>query len=143
MLKDRERTAVVVVTLPEEMPITETIEGYRELERAQEVPLGPVLVNCTEPVRLDGGEIDLVYAMADVAEARGDSTAAFSLRHAAERSRWTAERRERVEGLKRSLPGARFVKVPLFAGAVAGMTLTENVALALETAASEGDRGSS
>lgn len=143
MVHDRERTAIVVVTLPEEMPVTETIEGYRELEDDHEVPVGPVLINCTHPERFEPSEAAVVNAMAEAAEAGGDIESAFALRHAAERSFWASERRERVEGLIQSLPNASFVQVPLFAGAMAGMTLTENVAHALEVAEQEGNSGSS
>jgi len=143
MLHDLERTAIVVVTLPEEMPVTETIEGYRELEEDHAVPLGPVLINCVEPLRFAASEAALVSSMAVAAEKSGNAESAFALRHAAERSLWAAERGERIEGLKRSLEQASFVQVPFFAGAVAGMTLTENVAHALETASQEGNHGSS
>ncbi len=137
LIHDKDRSAVVVVTLPEDMPITETIEGYRAARDDLEVPLGPVLVNCTHTGRLDTEGSDLVGTMADVAESEGDDTGAWALRHAAERCRWAAERRARVETLLRELPETQIVRVPLFPGSVAGMTLTENVAYALETTQAE------
>lgn len=143
MVHDHRRTSIIVVTLPEEMPVTETIEGYQELEDKHEVPLGPILVNCNTPERFDDNEAAVVEALAETAEAHGDVDSAFALRHASERSAWASERRARVEGLKQSLPNATFVQLPLFAGAVAGMTLTENVAHALETSVLEGNSGSS
>jgi anion-transporting ArsA/GET3 family ATPase len=143
MVHDHQRTAIIVVTLPEEMPVTETIEGYRELEEDHKVPLGPLLINCNHPERFDADEAAVVSALADEAERGGDVDSAFALRHASERSFWAAERRARVEGLKGSLPKATFVQLPLYAGAVAGMTLTESIAHALETSELEGNSGSS
>jgi anion-transporting ArsA/GET3 family ATPase len=138
MVRDAESAAVIVVTLPEEMPVTETVEGYQAMRDELGVPIGPVLVNCTHPERFDQGKAALVTTMAAAAEAGGDALSAQALRHAAERALWAAERRARIELLQRALPAARLVKVPLFAGAVTGMTLTENVAQSLEIAQAEG-----
>jgi anion-transporting ArsA/GET3 family ATPase len=140
MVHDAESAAVIVVTLPEEMPVTETVEGYRALRDELGVPIGPVLVNCTHPERFDRPEAALVSTMAAAAEAGGDAVSAHALRHAAERAQWAAERRARIELLRQELPTAQLVKVPLFAGAVTGMTLTESVAQALETAEAEDSR---
>lgn len=134
MVHDAALASVIVVTLPEEMPVTETVEGYQALRDELGVPIGPVLVNCTHPERFDQGKTALVSTMAAAAEASGDAVSAQALRHAAERAAWAAERRARVELLQRELPAAQLVKVPLFAGAVTGMTLTESVAQALEAA---------
>jgi anion-transporting ArsA/GET3 family ATPase len=134
MIHDAETASVIVVTLPEEMPVTETVEGYQALRDELGVPIGPVLVNCTHTERFDQGKTELVSTMAAAAEAGGDNLSAHALRHAAERALWAAERRARVELLQRALPAARLITVPLFAGAVTGMTLTESVAQALEAA---------
>ena len=138
LVHDPARTAVVVVTLPEEMPVTETIEGYRTLDRVLHVPLGPVLINCTQPSYLDADQVARVEQMAAEA-ASGDAASAQTLHQAAERAHWTAERRARVEGLREELSEATLVEVPLFAGAVAGTTLTENVVQTFEATAPEAD----
>ncbi len=52
------RTAVHLVTLLEEMPIQETIDGIEELRDAG-LPVGGVIVNMTRPPMLDDDEIDL------------------------------------------------------------------------------------
>ena len=59
MVHDHDTASIVVVTLPEEMPVTETVEGYRALQDDLEVPVGPVLVNCNHPERLNRDEAGL------------------------------------------------------------------------------------
>jgi anion-transporting ArsA/GET3 family ATPase len=50
MLGDPARCRVLLVTLPEEMPVSETIEAAYQLEDRAGVQLGPVVVNCFEPL---------------------------------------------------------------------------------------------
>jgi anion-transporting ArsA/GET3 family ATPase len=50
MLGDPQRCRVLLVTLPEEMPVSETIEAAYQLEDRAGVQLGPVVVNCFEPL---------------------------------------------------------------------------------------------
>ena len=50
MLNDPTRCRVMLVTLPEEMPVSETIEAAYRLEDQAGVQLGPVVVNCVENV---------------------------------------------------------------------------------------------
>jgi anion-transporting ArsA/GET3 family ATPase len=49
------RTAVHVVTILEEMPVQETIDGVRELEEA-DLPVGAVIVNMTRTPLLSGAD---------------------------------------------------------------------------------------
>ena len=55
------RTAVHLVTVLEEMPIQETIDGIEEL-RAADLPVGGVIVNMTRPPLLDAQEMELALA---------------------------------------------------------------------------------
>jgi anion-transporting ArsA/GET3 family ATPase len=48
MLHDPTRCRVMLVTLPEELPVSETIEAAYQLEDQAGVQLGPVVVNCVE-----------------------------------------------------------------------------------------------
>ena len=52
LLADAARTALVIVTRPEELPARETIELARAARRELGVPLGPVIVNAMPPSRL-------------------------------------------------------------------------------------------
>ncbi len=49
LLNDPARCRVVLVTLPEEMPVSETIESAYTLEDRAGVQLGPVIVNACDP----------------------------------------------------------------------------------------------
>lgn len=140
-VRDPTRTAVVVVTLPEEMPVTETIEGCRALTGDLGLPLGTVIMNGTQPARLGAEDEAVVERMAAAAAAAGDGATSRALRRAAEWSRWAAVRRGRFARLRRELDGHTMVSVPLFAGAVTGMELTKRVAGALEAASPEADLG--
>lgn len=48
LLRDPARCRVLPVTLPEEMPVSETVESVRLLRERVGVHLGPVVVNCYE-----------------------------------------------------------------------------------------------
>ena len=49
MLSDPARCRVILVTLPEELPVSETIESAYTLEDKAGVQLGPVIVNAADP----------------------------------------------------------------------------------------------
>jgi anion-transporting ArsA/GET3 family ATPase len=49
LLADPARCRVMLVTLPEEMPVSETVESAFTLEDKAGVQLGPVIVNATDP----------------------------------------------------------------------------------------------
>ena len=55
------RTAVHLVTLLEEMPVTETIDGITELQDAH-LPVGGVFVNLTRPPLLDADQLSAAAA---------------------------------------------------------------------------------
>ncbi|WP_030673082.1 ArsA-related P-loop ATPase [Streptomyces rimosus] len=63
-------TAVHLVTLLEEMPVQETVDGIAEL-RAAGLPVGGVVINMTRPEVLDTGEVDIAAngARTGIAEA--------------------------------------------------------------------------
>jgi anion-transporting ArsA/GET3 family ATPase len=56
LLADPTRTLVAVVTIPEEMAVTETIELYRTIGQQLGLPLAPPLVNAVPPRRFSRAE---------------------------------------------------------------------------------------
>jgi anion-transporting ArsA/GET3 family ATPase len=66
MLADPARCRVILVTLPEDMPVSETIESAFTLEDKAGVQLGPVIVNAVDPapVGLDRPAQDLAAGTA-------------------------------------------------------------------------------
>ena len=49
LLADRSRTAAVLVTLPEEMPINETLQLARSLEQNVDIEVAGIVVNAMPP----------------------------------------------------------------------------------------------
>lgn len=60
LLSDSHRTALVVVTRPEELPASETRELVSAARRDLRVALGPVIVNAVPPDRLSHGPVAAV-----------------------------------------------------------------------------------
>jgi anion-transporting ArsA/GET3 family ATPase len=64
LLSDPARCRVILVTLPEELPVSETIESAYTLEDKAGIQLGPVIVNACdpEPAGLDRPAAEVVAA---------------------------------------------------------------------------------
>ncbi|HEY1650861.1 MAG TPA: ArsA family ATPase [Acidimicrobiales bacterium] len=107
LLSDPARCRVILVTLPEELPVSETIESAYTLEDRAGVQLGPVIVNACdpEPVGLDRPAAE-VAAAAGVGVA--ESLAPAHLAALEEARLFRLERHgvsaEQVERLRRELP---------------------------------------
>jgi anion-transporting ArsA/GET3 family ATPase len=86
-----ERTAVHLVTLLEEMPVQETLDGVAEL-RAEGLPVGGVIVNMTRPPALDAEQL---------VAARDGTLPAQAIRSALERAGLGAHEDEIVPALMR------------------------------------------
>ena len=56
MFTDRTQTSVVVVTLPEELPVTETLELIGAIDDDLRLPLGALVINGVLPVLFSEGE---------------------------------------------------------------------------------------
>jgi anion-transporting ArsA/GET3 family ATPase len=55
-LRDPEHTGVLTVALPEEMPVNETVEFERALERDLDMAIDAIVVNAVHPARFDAKE---------------------------------------------------------------------------------------
>ena len=112
LLRDRKRTAVHLVTLGEDMPVSETIETHQQLTGALGMPLGRVVVNrmherpfspeTIETLRTaahegTGREAQLLEAIADRAEVEAG---------------WTAINGEHVARLRETVGADALVLVP-------------------------------
>jgi anion-transporting ArsA/GET3 family ATPase len=60
LLEDRERSGYVAVALPEEMPITETLELQETLRRAVGRDLEAIIVNAVRPRRFTKAELERI-----------------------------------------------------------------------------------
>jgi anion-transporting ArsA/GET3 family ATPase len=129
-LADPSRCRVVLVTLPEDMPVSETIESAFTLEDKAGVQLGPVIVNATDPVP-EGLERSAEVAGAglgvDPAHLRAlEEARLFRLeRHAISAAQ--------IERLARDLPLPQLL-VPLMGGETIGPVESDALAQALALA---------
>jgi anion-transporting ArsA/GET3 family ATPase len=129
LLSDPARCRVVLVTLPEELPVAETIESAYTLEDKAGVQLGPVIVNACdpEPTGLD-------RTAADAAAAAGVSLAADHLAALEEARSFRLDRHavstEQIERLRRDLPLPQLL-VPALDSASIGSVQTRELADAL------------
>lgn len=104
MFADEAQSGVVLVTLPEEMPVTETFDLFEALDQELGLPIAQVIVNGVIPPLFSPGEREALLAPRDLDVSRpGDAALASGARRA---------RRELVqhEALVRLRDG---VKVPL------------------------------
>ncbi|HKP59404.1 MAG TPA: ArsA-related P-loop ATPase [Polyangiales bacterium] len=97
LFRDRERAGVLLVTLPEEMPTTETIELYDAVRGELELPVCGLVVNQTQPVLFDESERPILDALAD------ELAAGSTLQTVARASRARAERERVQEAARRRL----------------------------------------
>jgi anion-transporting ArsA/GET3 family ATPase len=140
LLSDPARCRVLLVTLPEELPVSEAIESAYTLEDRAGVQLGPVIVNGCDPDRA-GLErpADEVAGAADVALGAGHLAALEDAR------RFRLERHavsvEQIERLRRELPLPRLLVPALDAdviGAAESQGLADALAAAVQALVTEG-----
>jgi anion-transporting ArsA/GET3 family ATPase len=129
LLDDPGRTAVVLTCLPEELPVTETLEGVAALRRAG-LPVGGVVANRLTGDRL-GGRAGRLAALArdpaplaTAAGAAGVELGAPALEtlvgEARDRQRQVSRERRLLKELRAGLDGLPLVELPFLAGGVGG-----------------------
>jgi anion-transporting ArsA/GET3 family ATPase len=133
LLADPSRCRVILVTLPEEMPVSETIESAFTLEDKAGVQLGPVIVNATdpEPVGLERSAEEAAAGLdvdPDVLTAMEEARRFRLQRHALSVSQ--------IERLARDLPLPQLL-VPKMESEEIGPTETDRLASALAAAIGE------
>ncbi len=68
LFNDAKRTMLNIVTLPEEMPVTETIEFFDKIKEEYTIPIGYLFVNGVPETVFDGDEEKLVMKLAQLAK---------------------------------------------------------------------------
>lgn len=96
LFRDPNESAVVLVTLPEEMPTTETIELAGALRDELELPIGKVVVNMVLPPLFDRPERAALEAIGPVTGDDAPSVAVGAARRRAMRERVQAESLHRL-----------------------------------------------
>jgi len=132
LLADASRCRVMLVTLPEELPVSETIESAFTLEDKAGVQLGPVIVNACDPV-----PTDLDTPAADAAEKAGVPVPAPHLAALEGARRFRLERHAvsaaQLDRLARDLPLPQLL-IPAVSTASIGPAETDILAGALRAA---------
>jgi arsenite-transporting ATPase len=132
LLSDPARCRVILVTLPEELPVSETIESAYTLEDKAGVQLGPVIVNACDPE-----PVGLERPAAEVAAAAGLTVAPGHLAALDEARSFRLARHavsaEQIERLRRDLPLPQLL-VPALGADSIGPDETEVLAAALAEA---------
>jgi anion-transporting ArsA/GET3 family ATPase len=129
LLDDPERTAVVLTCLPEELPVTETLEGVAAL-RAAGLPVAAVVANRVTRDRLVGraGRLaalardpaPLAAAAAQAGAALDGPALATLLGEARDRQRQVSRERRQLKELRAGLVGLPVVVLPFLHGGAAG-----------------------
>jgi anion-transporting ArsA/GET3 family ATPase len=126
LLADPARTAVTLVSLPEEMPVTETIELDARIRDQLRLPRGPIFVNAMPDAR---------FSLEEQARLREVAGSGPPLGPAATASLLEAGRRERAELQVARLAGAvgrPLVTLPLLASERWGRRAVDRIADAME-----------
>ena len=125
LLSDPARTAMVIVTLPEELPVRETVELAQTARTVLQVPLGPVIVNALPPADLSTPSIDAVVDRLTLPT--GDAELDATLRMAAGVRAWRRSADDMLARLKEN-PGLPMVLLPRLPTADLGPEDVEHLA---------------
>jgi anion-transporting ArsA/GET3 family ATPase len=125
LLCDPARTALVIVTLPEELPIRETAELARAARDTLGIPLGPVVVNAVPTAELSAASVDDVIARLPAATGDAELDATLAMAASVRAHRRTAD--EMLDRL-RADPGRPLVLLPRLPTADLGAADVERLA---------------
>jgi anion-transporting ArsA/GET3 family ATPase len=126
LLTDPAKTSVVLVSLPEEMPVSETVELDAQVRDLLRIPRGPVFVNAMPDERFTPGELQRLRRLVETAPPVGPAARAAVLQGGRQER---AE--EQVARLHEAL-GRPLVTLPLLASERWGRRAVERIADAME-----------
>jgi anion-transporting ArsA/GET3 family ATPase len=112
LLRDPATTAVHLVTLAEDMPVTETTEAYAQLTGPLALPIGVVVVNRVHRRRFAPETIARVAHAAEASEGAERGLLAAVAERAAEESGWAAINAQQIERLRAGLGQTPIVELP-------------------------------
>ena len=126
LLTDPARTSVVLVSLPEEMPVTETVELDAQVRDLLRIPRGPVFVNAMPDARFTQGERERLRGLVGSEPPVGPAARAAVLQGGRQ------ERAEEQVARLRDALGRPLVTLPLLATERWGRRAVERIADAME-----------
>lgn len=138
LLRDASTTAVHLVTLGEDMPVSETLETYEQLTSDLQLPLGRVIVNRLHERRYPAEVIDTLRAASSEGPDRIRALLASVAERAAEESGWAEINAEHVARLERVVGAEAVVRVPYLFAEEFGSAQIDAVAAVLADALEPG-----
>jgi anion-transporting ArsA/GET3 family ATPase len=126
LLTDPAKTSVVLVSLPEEMPVSETVELDAQVRDLLRIPRGPVFVNAMPDERFTPGELERLRGLVETAPPVGPAARAAVLQGGRQE-----RAQEQVARLREAL-GRPLVTLPLLASERWGRRSVERIADAME-----------
>jgi anion-transporting ArsA/GET3 family ATPase len=126
LLTDPAKTSVVLVSLPEEMPVSETVELDAQVRDLLRIPRGPVFVNAMPDERFTPGELERLRGLVETAPPVGPAARAAVLQGGRQE-----RAQEQVDRLREAL-GRPLVTLPLLASERWGRRAVERIADAME-----------
>jgi anion-transporting ArsA/GET3 family ATPase len=134
LLRDERRTAVHVVTLAEDMPVSETLETYAQLTGDLGMPLGRIVVNRVHERAFEPATVATLRTAAAVASGRDAQLLGAVADRAEIEAGWTAINAEHVSRLREAVGGESLVTVPFLFAEEFGTAQLDEVARRLEHA---------
>jgi anion-transporting ArsA/GET3 family ATPase len=125
LLSDATQTAMIMVTLPEDLPVRETVELARAARETLKIPLGPVIVNGMPPSDLSTSAVDAIVGRLSIPTGDADLDATLCMAAGVRARRQTAE--DMLARLKEN-PGLPMVLLPRLPTADLGPDDVENLA---------------
>ena len=110
-LSDRERVQLYIVTIPEEMAVTEAIQSFRQAEGELQIRLGPVIVNGVSPQLFKPEEKEWIKSQSSPSE-----PLSILVNLARVRNRREDNQRSEIKHLQDELPRVSLIEVPLLFG---------------------------
>jgi len=126
LLTDPAKTSVVLVSLPEEMPVSETVELDAQVRDLLRIPRGPVFVNAMPDERFTPGELERLRGLVETPPPVGPAARAAVLQGGRQ------ERAEEQVARLREALGRPLVTLPLLASERWGRRAVERIADAME-----------
>lgn len=128
LFSDARRSAFVIVTLPEDLPVRETMELARTVREELRMPLGPIVVNAVPPAVVAAPEARALLAR--LPRPTGDPLLDATLAGAAVLAGWREESDQLLAALARD-PGLPLVELPRLPTADLGPDEIEELAALL------------
>src|SRR5881392_1080731 len=132
LLQDARTTAVHLVTLAEEMPVSETLEMRAQLAGALQLPLGYVIANRLHRRHFDPAAVERLRAAAKAAPAPERALLHCVAERAAEESGWSDINAASLARLRAGIGDAPLVELPFLFVEEFARTELEQVARLLE-----------